>query len=97
MFSYVVSSKRLPLKPQSEENEVQISRLHPSALHMGLDYMVAQLGLRTHELLYEEICNIIADILSVREKAGSYEEGANHAKPIFTLIHNNIFWGFLHL
>ena len=31
---------------------------------MILDYMVAHLGLRTHELLYEEIGNIIADILT---------------------------------
>ena len=34
--------------------------------------MVAHLGLRTHELLYEEIGNIIAEILTVWEKAKCY-------------------------
>ena len=31
--------------------------------------MVANLGLRTHVLIYEEIGNIIAEILAVWEKA----------------------------
>ena len=31
--------------------------------------MVAYLGLRTYELLYEEIANIIAEILTAWEKA----------------------------
>ena len=53
--------------------------------------MVAHLGLRTHELLYEEIGNIIAEILSAWEKAECYEEVANHSQRIFTLIQNNNF------
>ena len=46
-----------------------------------LDWMVAHLGLRTHEILYKEIGNIIAGILSAWE---SYEAVANHAQRIFT-------------
>ena len=46
--------------------------------------MVAHLGLRTHELLYEEIGNVIAEILSGWEKAESYEEVTNHSQRIFT-------------
>ena len=33
----------------------------------GLNKMVAPLGLRTHDLLYEEIGNIIAENLSASE------------------------------
>ena len=51
--------------------------------------MVAYLGLRTHELLYEEIGNIIDDIFSACEKAECYEEIANHSQRIFTLIQND--------
>ena len=36
--------------------------------------MVANLGLRTYDLLYEEIGNIIAEILSAWEKAECYEQ-----------------------
>ena len=39
--------------------------------------MVAHLGLRTHELLYEKIGNIIAEILLAWEKVECYEEVAN--------------------
>ena len=46
--------------------------------------MVAHLGLRTHELLYEEIGTIIAETLSSFEKAESH---TNHPQRIFTLIH----------
>ena len=53
--------------------------------------MVAHLGLRTHELLYEEIGNIIADILSASEKAKCYEEVASHSQRIFTFILNDNF------
>mgnify|MGYP001482626826 FL=1 len=38
--------------------------------------MVAHLGLRTHELPYEEIGNIIAEILSAGQKEECYEEVA---------------------
>ena len=57
--------------------------------------MVAHLGLRTNELLYEEIGHIFAEILSAWEKAKCYEEVANHSKRIFTLLQNYNFWGFL--
>ena len=50
--------------------------------------MVAQLGLLTHELLYEEIGNIIAEILSPSKKA----KKENHSKSIFPLIQNNNLW-----
>ena len=46
---------------------------------MLLYYNVAYLGLRTHELLYEEIGNIIAEILTAWGKAECYEEVANHS------------------
>ena len=59
--------------------------------------MVAHLGLRTHELIYEEIGNSIATNLSASEKAKCCEEIANHSKRIFTLIQNNNFWVFLYL
>ena len=49
--------------------------------------MVAHLGLRTYELLYEEIGNIFAEILSAWEKAECYEKVANH----------NDFWGFFYI
>ena len=48
--------------------------------------MVAHLGLRTHELIYEEIGHIIAEIVSAWGKAEGYEEVANHSQRIFTLI-----------
>ena len=44
--------------------------------------MVAQLGLRTHVILYEEIGNIIAEILAW-QKAECYVEVANHPPWIF--------------
>ena len=44
--------------------------------------------MRTHELLHEEIRNIIAEIL---ENAECYKEVANHSKRIFTLVQINIF------
>ena len=61
--------------------------------HGFLDKMVAHLGLRTHELLYEEKGNIIAEILSEE----CYGEVANHSQRIITLIQCNNFWGFLNL
>ena len=48
--------------------------------------MVAHYWLRTQELLYEEIDNIMAEILSAWQKAECYEEVANHSKCIFTSI-----------
>ena len=51
--------------------------------------MVAHLGLRTHELIYEEIGSIIAEMLTAWEKC--YEEVANHSQRIYTLIKNNRF------
>ena len=48
--------------------------------------MVAHLGLRTHELPFEVIGNIIAEVLAVWEKEVCYEEVANHYQHIFTLI-----------
>ena len=44
----------------------------------------AHLGVRTHELLYEEIRNIIAEILLAWEKAECYLELAHHSQRIFT-------------
>ena len=55
--------------------------------HGFLDYMDVHIGLRTHELLYKEMGNIIAEIC--------YEEVANHRNS--TLIQNYYFLGFLHL
>ena len=46
--------------------------------------MVAHLGLRTRELLYEEIDNIITEISSAWEKAECYVEVDNHSRHIFT-------------
>ena len=57
--------------------------------------MVAQLGLRTHELLYEKIGNNIAEMLSAREKAKCYEVVANLFSTYLYLIQNNIFWVLL--
>ena len=54
--------------------------------------MIAHLKLRTHKLLYEEVGNIIAEILSAWEKAESYEEEANHSQSSFTFIQNNSLW-----
>ena len=59
--------------------------------------MVAHLRLHTHELLYEDIGNIIAEIISAWKKAECYEEVPNHSQRIFTLIQNNDSWGFLTL
>ena len=60
--------------------------------------MVAHLGLRTHELLYEEIGNSIAEMVSVWEVAievaECYKEVANHSQRIFALFQNNEFWFF---
>ena len=59
--------------------------------------MVAHLGSRTYELLYEEICKIIAEILTAWKKAECYEEVAT-SQPfirIFTLIQNYNALGFL--
>ena len=53
--------------------------------------MVAHLGLRSYELLYAEIGNIFAEILSAWEKAEFYKEVANHSRRIFTMIQNNNF------
>ena len=44
--------------------------------------MVAHLVLRTNELLYGEIGNIIAEIVSAWEKV-CYEEIADHSQRIF--------------
>ena len=41
--------------------------------------MVAHLGLRTHDLLYEEIGNIIAKLFFKPKNAECYEEVANHS------------------
>ena len=46
--------------------------------------MVDHFGLRTHELIHEEIGNIIAGILSAREKAEGSEEIANYSQRMFT-------------
>ena len=45
-----------------------------------LDYMVVHLGLRTHDLLYEEIGkSIVKSFLRPREKAECYKEVANYS------------------
>ena len=54
--------------------------------------MIAHLRLRTDKFLYEEVGNIIAEILSAWEKAESYEEEANHSQSSFTFIQNNSLW-----
>ena len=56
--------------------------------------MVAQLGLRTQELLYEEIGNIIIDMWSAWIKAEYFEEVAHHSRRNSTLI-KNIYFFFL--
>ena len=48
--------------------------------------MVVHLGLRTHELPYVEIGNIIADISPAGENAECYEEVANHSQLWFKII-----------
>ena len=50
-----------------------------------LHEMVVHLGLHTHELLYDEIFNNIAEILSALENAECYKEISSHFKRIFTL------------
>ena len=57
--------------------------------------MVAHLGLRTHNLLCEEISHIIAEILSAWQKGEYYEKVDNHSERNFTLIQNDNFRGFL--
>ena len=52
--------------------------------------MVANFGLRTHELLHEEIGDIIAEIVSAK----CYEEVASHFRRIIQNLH---FWGFLYI
>ena len=52
--------------------------------------MVAHLGLRNHELFYEEIGNIIAF-----QPERTYEDVANHSQRIFNLIKNDNFYTFL--
>ena len=54
--------------------------------------MVAHLGLRTHELLEEEIGTLITEILSAWEIAECYGMGANHSQSILTLLQNNDFF-----
>ena len=44
--------------------------------------MVAHLGLRTHQLYYEEIGIIIAEILSAWEKIECYEKIADHSESL---------------
>ena len=44
--------------------------------------MFAYWGLRTRELIYEEIGNIIAEIVSAWEKAECYEDLANHLQNV---------------
>ena len=58
--------------------------------------MVAYFRLRTHELLYKEMGNIIAEILSAWEIAECNEEVANHSQRIFALIKTD-FWGFSYI
>ena len=53
--------------------------------------MVSHLGLRTHDLLYKKIGNIIAEILSAREKTECYQEVASHVFVLLLLI---IIFGF---
>ena len=52
--------------------------------------MVAHLRLRTHDLLNEEIGNVITDILSAREKAECYGKQLSNLKTMgrieFTFI-----------
>ena len=52
--------------------------------------MVVHLGLRTYDLPYEEIGNIITEILPAWEKA---EKVANHSQRIFYF---NYYYFFLH-
>ena len=59
--------------------------------------MVANLGLRTNEQLYEEIGKIIAEILSTWEKAEWFDEVANHSQRIFTFIKDIYIFFSLHL
>ena len=46
---------------------------------------------------YHEIGNIFAETSSACEKAGCYEEVANHSKRGFTLIEMRLYEFFLHL
>ena len=59
--------------------------------------MVAHLGLRTHELFYEEIGNNIAEILLAREKTECCEEVENHSWCIFTFIQIVFFFSFTYI
>mgnify|MGYP006975840273 CR=1 FL=1 len=57
--------------------------------------MFAYWGLRTRELIYGEIGNIIAEIVLAWEKAECYEEVDNHYKGTFTLIQNDNFLAYI--
>ena len=59
--------------------------------------MVANLGLRIHELLHEKIDNIIAETLSAWEQAECYEAVVNHFQRIFTLMQDILFLGFSYI
>ena len=59
------------------------------------DEMVANLELRTYELIYEEFGNIFGEILFAWEKAECYGDLASHSLRIFTLFDNNNFRAFL--
>ena len=61
---------------------------------MGINWMVAHLGLRNQELLYEEIGNSIAEILSAREKSECYEPTILNVS--FSLFKILLFGVFLH-
>ena len=58
--------------------------------------MVAHLGLRTHELLSEEIGKYYYRNLLACEKPECYEEVTNHSQCIVSLIKNDDFRFFLH-
>ena len=51
--------------------------------------------MRTPELLYTKIGNIIAEIWSAWDKEDIFEEIANTSQRNFILFLNNNFWGFL--
>ena len=58
--------------------------------------MVIHLGLRIHEILVQEIGNIIFEILSAREKAECYEEVGNHSQRFF-FLNMIILFGFSYI
>ena len=61
-------------------------------VYMVLDKMVAHLGLHTHELLCEELGNIIAEILTAWEKSECYEEEVNYYQGIKIMIFGDDEW-----